>query len=287
MVRIRNLHFGYSRRVLQLENLSLDLRRGHIYGLLGKNGAGKSTLLKNLVGLAFPLSGTCEVDGHAAARRRPATLEDLFFLPEDVQVPPVSATQLAASTGVFYPRFDVAAFHDYLREFDVPALARLTTLSYGQQKKALIAFALATNTGLLVLDEPTNGLDIPSKAQFRKLVAGALGEERCVIISTHQVRDLDSLIDTVLVLHQRRIVLNASLDDLAEQLSFGTAPVGAAVPEALYAAPSVRGQQVIRPNQGGAFSKVDLELLFNALTGPDTTLATYLTQLQLQHEPVL
>lgn len=287
MVRIRNLHFGYSRRVLQLENLNLDLRRGHIYGLLGKNGAGKSTLLKNLVGLAFPLSGTCEVNGYAAARRRPATLEDLFFLPEDVQVPPVTATQLAASTGSFYPRFDAAAFHEYLRELEVPALARLPALSYGQQKKALIAFALATNTGLLVLDEPTNGLDIPSKAQFRELVAGALGEERCVIISTHQVRDLDSLIDTVLVLHQRRIVLNASLDDLAEQLSFGTAPVGAAVPDALYAAPSVRGQQVIRPSQGGAFSKVDLELLFNALTGPQSGVATYLTQRQLQHEPVL
>ncbi|GAB3635729.1 ATP-binding cassette domain-containing protein [Hymenobacter arcticus] len=286
MVRIRNLHFGYSRRVLQLENLNLDLRRGHIYGLLGKNGAGKSTLLKNLVGLAFPLSGTCEVDGHAAARRRPATLENLFFLPEDVQAPPVSATQLAASTGVFYPRFDAVAFHEYLRELDVPALARLTALSYGQQKKALIAFALATNTGLLVLDEPTNGLDIPSKAQFRKLVAGALGEERCVIISTHQVRDLDSLIDTVLVLHQRRIVLNASLDDLAEQLSFGTAPVGAAVPEALYAAPSVRGQQVIRPNHGGAFGKVDLELLFNALTGPESGVATYLTKRNSQYESV-
>jgi ABC-2 type transport system ATP-binding protein len=286
MVRIRNLHFGYSRRVLQLENLSLDLRRGHIYGLLGKNGAGKSTLLKNIVGLAFPLSGTCEVAGHAA-RRRPATLEDLFFLPEDVQVPPVSATQLAASTGVFYPRFDAAAFHEYLRELDVPALTRLTALSYGQQKKALIAIALATNTSLLVLDEPTNGLDIPSKAQFRKLVAGALGEDRCVIISTHQVRDLDSLIDTVLVLHQRRIVLNASIDELADKLSFGTAPVGAAAPEALYAERSVRGRQVIRPNHNGGGSKVDLELLFNALTGPDTTLATYLTQFQLQHEPAL
>ncbi len=287
MVRIRNLHFGYSRRVLQLENLNLDLRRGHIYGLLGKNGAGKSTLLKNLVGLAFPLSGTCEVEGHAAARRRPATLEDLFFLPEDVRVPPVSATRLAASTGVFYPRFEAATFHEYLRELDVPALTRLTALSYGQQKKALIAFALATNTSLLVLDEPTNGLDIPSKAQFRKLVAGALSEERCVIISTHQVRDLDSLIDTVLVLHQRRIVLNETIDNLAEQLSFGTAPVGAAGPEVLYAEPSVRGQQVIRPSHGGGGSKVDLELLFNALTGPDTTLATYLTQLQQQHEPVL
>jgi ABC-2 type transport system ATP-binding protein len=285
MVRIRNLHFGYSRRTLQLENLNLDLQRGRIYGLLGKNGAGKSTLLKNIVGLAFPVSGTCEVDGHAAARRRPDTLQDLFFLPEDVQVPAITATQLAAGTGGFYPRFDAAAFHDYLRELDVPALTKLTALSFGQQKKVLIAFALATNTGLLVLDEPTNGLDIPSKAQFRKLVARALGEERCVIISTHQVRDLDSLIDTVLVLHERRVVLNATIDELAERLHFGTAPAGAAVPEALYAEPSVRGQQVIRPNGGEAFSKVDLEILFNALTGPKSALATYLTH--LQHEPVL
>jgi ABC-2 type transport system ATP-binding protein len=285
MVRIRNLHFGYSRRTLQLENLNLDLQRGRIYGLLGKNGAGKSTLLKNIVGLAFPVSGTCELDGHAAARRRPDTLQDLFFLPEDVQVPAITATQLAAGTGSFYPRFDAAAFHDYLREFDVPALTKLTALSYGQQKKVLIAFALATNTSLLVLDEPTNGLDIPSKAQFRKLVARALGEERCVIISTHQVRDLDSLIDTVLVLHERRVVLNATIDELAERLHFGTAPAGAAVPEALYAEPSVRGQQVIRPNGGEAFSKVDLEILFNALTGPKSALASYLTH--LQHEPVL
>jgi ABC-2 type transport system ATP-binding protein len=287
MVRIRNLHFGYSRRTLQLENLHLDLQKGRIYGLLGKNGAGKSTLLKNIVGLAFPLSGTCEVSGHAAARRRPDTLQDLFFLPEDVQVPAVTATQLAASTGIFYPRFDTAAFHEYLRELDVPSLTKLTALSYGQQKKVMIAFALATNTGLLVLDEPTNGLDIPSKSQFRKLVARALGEERCVIISTHQVRDLDSLIDTVLVLHERRIVLNATIDQLAEQLWFGTVPAGPTAPEALYAEPSVRGQQVIRPNQGGAFSKVDLELLFNALTGASSALATYLTQLQHHYEPVL
>jgi len=285
MVRIRNLHFGYSRRVLQLENLNLELARGRIYGLLGKNGAGKSTLLKNIVGLVFPLSGTCEVDGRAAGRRLPVTLEDLFFLPEDVQVPPVSAAQLAASTGGFYPRFSEAAFHEHLRELDVPSHSKLTALSYGQQKKAMIAFALATNTGLLVLDEPTNGLDIPSKAQFRKLVAGALGEERCVIISTHQVRDLDSLIDTVLVLHERRIVLNATIDALAERLWFGTVPVGVASPDILYAEPAVRGQSAIRPNAGEAYGKVDLEVLFNALTGRESAVATYLTQ--LQHEPVL
>ncbi|MGI4871577.1 MAG: ABC transporter ATP-binding protein [Janthinobacterium lividum] len=285
MVRIRNLHFGYSRRVLQLENLNLDLQRGHIYGLLGKNGAGKSTLLKNLVGLAFPVSGTCEVDGHAAALRRPDTLQDLFFLPEEVQAPPITAPQLAADTGVFYPKFSESAFFDYLREFDVSTHAKLTTMSFGQQKKTMIAFALATNTGLLVLDEPTNGLDIPSKAQFRKLVAGALSEERCVIISTHQVRDLDSLIDTVLVLHQRRVVLNASIDQLAEQLTFGTAPAGSEPADALYAETTFRGQQLIRPNHGGAYSKVDLELLFNALVAPDSPLTTYLTQ--ARHEPVV
>jgi ABC-2 type transport system ATP-binding protein len=252
---------------------------------LGKNGAGKSTLLKNIVGLAFPLAGTCELQGQAAALRRPDTLQDLFFLPEEVQVPAVTATQLAASTGVFYPRFNETEFQDYLRELDVPSQTRLTALSYGQQKKILIAFALATNTRLLVLDEPTNGLDIPSKSQFRKLVAGALSEERCVIISTHQVRDLDSLIDTVLVLHQRRIVLNETVDQLAEQLTFATAPVGTDLPDALYIERSVRGQQIIRPNTGAAYSKVDLELLFNALVGGDSTLASYLTH--LQHEPAL
>ena len=285
MVRIRNLHFGYSRRALQLENLSLDLARGRIYGLLGKNGAGKSTLLKNLVGLAFPQAGTCEVDGYAAARRRPATLQDLFFLPEDVQAPATTARELAASTGTFYPRFDAEAFAGYLAELEVPATTRLDRLSFGQQKKALIAFALATNTSLLVLDEPTNGLDIPSKAQFRKLVARTLGDERCVIISTHQVRDLDSLIDTVLVLHQRRIVLNATLDDLGEQLSFGSLPPGAEAPDVLYQEASVRGQQVIRANTAGTFGRVDLEVLFNALTMPASGVAAYLaTQ---RHESVL
>ncbi|NML64829.1 ABC transporter ATP-binding protein [Hymenobacter sp. RP-2-7] len=284
MVRIRHLHFGYSRRALQLENLSLDLLPGRIYGLLGKNGAGKSTLLKNIVGLAFPQAGTCDVNGHPAARRRPATLQDLFFLPEDVKAPAATAHELAASTGAFYPRFDHGAYTAYLAELDVPPAVRLDKLSFGQQKKALIAFALATNTGLLVLDEPTNGLDIPSKAQFRKLVARALGDERCVVISTHQVRDLDSLIDTVLVLHQRRIVLNHTIDELAEQLAFGSLAPGADATGVLYHEASVRGQQVIRPNEAGAFSRVDLEVLFNALTTPQSAVAAYLAT--HRHEPV-
>ena len=285
MVRIRNLHFGYSRQRPLFQNLSLTLERGHIYGLLGKNGAGKSTLLRNMVGLAFPQAGTCEVLGQSAARRLPAVLADLFFLPEEIYVPGVTAAKFVARTAGFYPKFDYQALARYLAEFEVPAQALLPALSFGQQKKFMIAFALAANTSLLVLDEPTNGLDIPSKAQFRKIVASALTDERCLIISTHQVRDLESLIDTVVVLHGQRIVLNADLGELAERLTFATVPE--AGPTDLYAEESLRGAQVIRANRDGAPGRVDLELLFNALVGEAPALAAYLSQNQFVHEPVL
>ena len=285
MVRIRNLHFGYSRKRPLFQNLDLTLERGHIYGLLGKNGAGKSTLLKNIVGLAFPDGGTCEVLGQPAARRQPSVLADLFFLPEDIHMPAVTAAKFVALTAGFYPKFDHQALVHCLSEFEVPAHAVLTALSFGQQKKFMIAFALAANTSLLVLDEPTNGLDIPSKAQFRRLLATALTEERCLIISTHQVRDLESLIDTVVVLHGQRIVLNADLGELAERLTFATVPEAGSAD--LYAEESVRGAQVIRANRGGLPGRVDLELLFNALVGEAPALASYLTQQQPVHEPVL
>ena len=285
MVRIRNLHFGYSRQRPLFQHLDLTLERGHIYGLLGKNGAGKSTLLRNMVGLAFPDAGTCEVLGQPAARRLPAVLADLFFLPEEIYVPAVTAAKFVAQTAGFYPNFDHKALAHYLAEFEVPAQALLPALSFGQQKKFMIAFALAANTRLLVLDEPTNGLDIPSKAQFRKLLATALTEERCLVISTHQVRDLERLIDTVLVLHGQRIVLNADLDELAERLTFATVPEATSAD--LYAEESVRGAQVIRANRSGVPGRVDLELLFNALVGEAPALAAYLTQNQPVHEPAI
>ena len=279
MVRIRNLHFGYSRRVPLFENLNLDLNRGHIYGLLGKNGAGKTTLLKNIVGLAFPWAGTCLVEGRVAATRHPALLEDLFFLPEEVYVPALTAEQFVAHTAGFYPRFDTGQFYDYLQQLEVPRGQKLNKFSHGQQKKFMIAFALATNTSLLVLDEPTNGLDIPSKVQFRRLLASALSAERCMIISTHQVRDLESLIDTVVVVHGREIVLNADLDRLAEQLTFATG-AAAEAPGAFHVSTSVRGPVAVRPNETGAYSRVDLELLFNALTGREAAaLHAYLQKL--------
>ena len=220
MIEIANLNFGYSRKRLLFQNLNLSLKGGHIYGLLGKNGAGKSTLLKNICGLAFPLSGTCKVNGVDSSKRLPSTLQELYLVPEEIYGPAITLGEYVKLTAPFYPKFNKMQFEKYLHEFDVPVNSKLSNLSLGQQKKAIISFAIATNTNFLVMDEPTNGLDIPSKAQFRRVIASAYDESRCIIISTHQVRDLDNLIDSVVVVHENQVILNESLLALSERFAF-------------------------------------------------------------------
>jgi ABC-2 type transport system ATP-binding protein len=266
MIKINNLSFGYSHKSLLFKDLTLSLNKGHIYGLLGKNGAGKSTLLKNITGLAFPEKGNCLFKGVNVADRPVSVMEDIYFIAEELFVPSLTPAQFVASTAGFYPKFSKSDFYHYLKLLDVDLDGLMDKQSFGQQKKAMIVFGLATNTSLLIMDEPTNGLDIPSKVQFRKLIASVLTEDRCIVISTHQVRDLDSLIDTLLVLHEQEIVVNRSMDEIAEIIAFGTYQDTAGLP-VLYEEESMRGKNTILQNITGKYSKVDLELLFNAVTG--------------------
>jgi ABC-2 type transport system ATP-binding protein len=264
VIEIKDIYFEYGKGKLLFKGLSLSLKEGHIYGLLGKNGAGKSTLLKNIAGLVFPKSGKCLFRGVDVARRPVAVLEELYFLAEDFFVPALTPTQFMKSTAGFYPRFNKQEFRQYLELLNVDAELLMDKQSFGQQKKAMIAFGLATNTSLLIMDEPTNGLDIPSKIQFRKLIASVLTEDRCIIISTHQVRDLDSLIDTLLILEQQEILVNHALDEIVEKVSFGVFADTKGLP-VLYEERGGRGSAAILKNDSGAFTKVDLELLFNAV----------------------
>lgn len=264
MIQIKNLDFTYKKGHPIFTKLNLNLDSGHIYGLLGKNGAGKSTLLKCMAGLAFPKAGKCMVNGNDAAKRSVLVLQDLYFLAEEIYVPSLTSAQFLKSTIAFYPKFSLTDYYSYLKMLEVDPSAVMDKMSHGQQKKAMIAFGLAANTSVLIMDEPTNGLDIPSKVQFRKLIASVLNDERCIIISTHQVRDLDSLIDTILVLDDRRIVLENSVDALTEKLVFGVFAdtTGLSV---LYEEDTMRGKYAILRNTGNKFSKLDLELLFNAV----------------------
>jgi ABC-2 type transport system ATP-binding protein len=271
MIAIKSLSFGYRHKPLLFKDLDLSLQQGHIYGLLGKNGAGKSTLLKNMVGLAHPEKGSCFFNGINVSGRPVSVLEDVYFLAEELFVPSLTPEQFVKSTAGFYPKFSNADFYQYLKALDVDPASVMDKQSFGQQKKAMIAFGLATNTSLLIMDEPTNGLDIPSKVQFRKLIASVLTEERCIAISTHQVRDLDSLIDTLLILHDREIVVNHSVEEITEKITFGVFNDTNGL-EVLYEEDSMRGKNAILKNTNGKFSKIDLELFFNAITSSNDSL---------------
>ena len=265
MINLTNLTFCYGRKPPVLQHLSLHLEPGRIYGLLGSNGAGKSSLMRLMAGLLYPTDGQVRVNNHEPRHREPAFLEDIFFLPEEVDTPPMTLARYVATMGAFYPKFNDGQFRHYLKAFQLPAaIGKLTDLSSGQRKKVLISFGLATNTSVLLMDEPTNGLDIPSKSQFRKVVSAALSDERLVVISTHQVRDLDSLIDSVVVLNDHELLLNAPLDRVSQRLRFEL--TGREVPtDALYAEPNLRGHAVVLENNDPANdTPIDLERLFNA-----------------------
>lgn len=265
MIHLDRVTFGYSKKKKLFENLSLQLEPGHIYGLLGTNGAGKSSLLRNMAGLLFPQGGNIKVAGYEPRKRLPAFLQDVFFLPEEIYLPAVTIRKYLEMIAPFYPKFDEAHFENYISEMDLPEGHKLTDMSYGQRKKFLIAFALSTNTKVLIMDEPTNGLDIPSKSHFRKLVAMNLDKNRLILISTHQVRDLDNLIDSIIILENSKILIQHSLDTVAEKLCFGTLPSIDYDSRVLYSEPSIKGYKAVFENSDLEESRVDLEYLFNAV----------------------
>lgn len=263
MVTIENLNFGYSKRPKLFIDMNMQLNCGHIYGLFGENGAGKSTLLKNIAGLVYAKSGTLNIMGFDPKQRQPALLQDICFIPEEFELPSIYINTYLKGIAPFYPKFNHQEFKLLITEFNIPSNQRLHEMSYGQKKKFVIAFGLSTQARLVIMDEPTNGLDIPSKTQFRKIMASALTEDRCIIISTHQVRDLDNLIDTVIMLNGNRIALNASVEEITQKLCFKR--VKELDGTAIYVEPSISGYQAVFPNLNQQESKLDIELLFNAM----------------------
>lgn len=263
MIEIKNLSFGYKKGKLLFNQLDLQLPMGNIYGLLGKNGAGKTTLLKQITGLLFPQQGECLIFGSSVGIRSPKVLEKIFLIPEEFELPAINMSEFAKLHASFYPSFDFDCMNQYLNDFQITENSKLSTLSFGQKKKFLISFGLATKTPFLIMDEPTNGLDIPSKSQFRKIIASSMDENRSIIISTHQVRDLSSLIDTVIILENGRIIFNQNTAVISEKISFlHTNELDNK--QILYSEDIFAGKAVICKNEGNE-TEIDLELLFNGI----------------------
>lgn len=279
MIQIDELRFSYrGRRVY--DGLDLELKEGAVYGLLGRNGAGKTTLMKLIAGLLRCGGGRIMVDGKVPFDRRPEFLDNVYFVPESFNAPGMPVIEFAGSYGMFYSNYDGDAMLDYLKAFEVEPDAVFRRLSAGQKKKAMLSFALSLNTRLLLLDEPGNGLDIPSKLCFRRLLSEYIRPDRTVVLSTHQVRDVEDIVSHITVIDSGRLMLNCSLGELGARISFITA--GSVLPEALFSERTAAGVINIVPGAGHNWdnSVPDLEVLFDACISGNGRLPDYLNRQQ-------
>lgn len=261
MIKTNKLSYSYNALQQTLRDITITLPEGHIYGLLGKNGVGKSTMLKMLTGSLIG-QGEYTIDGLDPRQRQPELQQRFRLIPENEAIYNITITQLAEVTKVFYPTFDEKIFTNALKEFEVPTEQTLTRMSLGQQKKALISLSLACGTPYLFMDEPTNGMDIPSKSIFRRLVASIMEDSRTILISTHQIDDLESLIDSVIILENDGVLLSASLEEIGKRLCFGIAEEG---DDVIYSEPTLHGVMSVMLNHTGEEMPVDVKLLFNAV----------------------
>jgi len=265
MIEIKNLSFGYRKKEKLFTELNLHLPPGYIYGLLGKNGAGKTTLLKIISGLLFPQGGECQALNHKPQNRSPHFLEEIYFIPEEFFTPVITISEYENIYAPFYPRFSSERLSSYISDFDLPVNEKLSSFSYGQKKKFLLAFGVATDCKLLILDEPSNGLDIPSKSQFRRLLASSITDDRTFIVSTHQVRDMENLIDPIIILDDGEIIFNYSVYEVSRCLSIQLQQESPDIDKVLYSEKTLGGYAVITKNTAGSDSQIDLEILFNAV----------------------
>lgn len=270
MIKVENISFEYKKsKGKQFDNFSLSIEKGKVYGLLGKNGVGKSTLLYLITGLLLPKSGVVTCDGVNVSKRLPKALKEMYIVPEEFDLPPISLHKYVDCNSPFYPNFSILDLEKYLKCFDMDLNLDLGSLSMGQKKKVYMSFALATNTSLLLMDEPTNGLDIPGKSQFRKFISAGMNDNKTIIISTHQVNDVDKLLDHVIIMDRNKVLLDESVINICDKLLFVETSKDISLTDPLFVTQTIQGKSAILANTDSEESAINLEILFNAILCDD------------------
>ena len=258
------MSFAYKKHDV-FRDLSLNVSKGGIYGLLGLNGSGKSTLLYLMCGLLRAKSGSVMYKGKDVKKRLPSVLSDMFIVPEEFELPNLTLSKYVEINSKFYPNFSMEMLDKSLAAFAMDKETNLAESSMGQRKKVFLCFALATNTSLLLMDEPTNGLDIPSKSMFRKAVAECMTDERTIIVSTHQVKDIENMLDHVLIIDNSNVILNETMDDISRKLRFEVERNTMPAADAIYSMQvGLDTLQVLPCSDVSNETPVNLEMLFNA-----------------------
>ena len=275
MIEVKKISFAYKKNIPLFEALDLSIEKGKIHGLLGKNGAGKTTLLKLMAGLQYPQQGEITIESLPSKGRPPQYLSQYFYVAEEFDLPPMKINTYLNIYAPFYKAFDKEAFSNYLEEFKIPIDNRLNKMSYGQKKKFLLAFGLATNSKILFMDEPTNGLDIPSKSIFRRLIARNITDDRAFVISTHQIKDIEGMIDTVIVLENGKVMFKENMEYISEKLLFKTLHIEEDIDSILYSEDNIMNKKAILLNSNKEDSSIDIELLFNAVISENQNLTQH------------
>ena len=262
MIEIKDLAFSYGKTPI-LKSITTTLEEGRIYGLLGENGVGKTTLLTLLCGLKKVCSGSITTDGENPFDRTPTLLQNQFYLPDEALPVAMKAECFAKERGAFWPDYDHSKFLEIMKEFENDPAKKMNQMSAGQLKKTYISLALACGCKYIFMDEPTNGLDIPSKTQFRSAIMKYTSDDSTIVISTHQVRDLENIIDPIIILDRQDVLLNATVEEITSKLYFD---YGTQLhPESLYSEQLPGGFIQVYHNTTVEDSKINVEALFNAV----------------------
>ncbi len=265
MVNIERVSYNYTDGKAVINDISATLDDGRIYGLLGKNGAGKTTLMKLVSGMVFPKQGRITIDGTDVSARNIKTMRETFFMPSEFKFSDMSMEKFVRLYSGFYPSFSREILEDCLQETGVERIIRtaaLERLSLGEKHKVMTAFAIASGTRLLLMDEPAGGMDIPTRATFRKLLLRHLRNDQTVVISTHHAAEFTNILSDVIILgHNGEMAFAGRTEDICDRYVFGIYPSDSG---ALYAEPCAGGYHAVRERGLEGPSEIDLEILFNA-----------------------
>ena len=266
-------------------DVSFDARPGEILGILGANGAGKTTTLRILASVIKADEGQVCLDGaditgnlmdyrrHIGFLTSELKLED-YFTPNYLfdyfsKLYGVGEEQAAQRKKELFEKFGIDKF----------AEVKVADMSTGMKQKISLVISIVHNPDIIIFDEPTNGLDIPGKSQFRKFIASGMSDDKTIVISTHQVRDIDKVLDHVLIMDDSRVLLDESTSNICDKLFFVESDDRELAKSALFAIPTIQGNYLILPNEKQDESELNLELLFNAtLATPEEIARLFHTQ---------
>ena len=265
IINAQDLTHRYGKQeVLSGVNLTID--QPGITGLCAPNGEGKTTLMKLFAGLQFPTGGTLTVLDQKPSNRPLDLLQRIYFLPSEPHAPKWTPEKILRHYAPFYPNFDHQLYRENLEAFRVDANKTLDKVSFGQKRRAQLSFALATRSQILLLDEPTIGLDIQGKDQFRRSLIAGTEAGQTIIIATHLLMEIEAVLDHMLLLKDGRIRGHLSLALANQFYSFNSSPVKPPYGDKGYARRVPGGWLTVHTDGRSSNATLDTETLYLALT---------------------